>query len=124
LRSGEFEYVAAGHPGPVVVRKDAPPIVLEAPTGLPIGLFPTSFEERTVQLCRGDRIYLYTDGITEAMNASGDEFGIQRLLSQLGELQSLPLDQSLNAFMENLEEWRCHECLRDDVSIVALEWKK
>jgi PAS domain S-box-containing protein len=124
LRSGELRYVAAGHPGPVVVRKGAPPIVLEAPTGLPIGLFPASYEERTVQLRPGDRIYLYSDGITEAMNASGDEFGIQRLLSQLGELQSLPLDQSLNALMESLEEWRCHECLRDDVSIVALEWKK
>jgi sigma-B regulation protein RsbU (phosphoserine phosphatase) len=106
------------------VRKGAPPIVLEAPTGLPIGLFPASYDERTVQLRPGDRIYLYSDGITEAMNASGDEFGIQRLLSQLGELQSLPLDQSLNALMESLEEWRCHECLRDDVSIVALEWKK
>jgi sigma-B regulation protein RsbU (phosphoserine phosphatase) len=124
VKSGEFRYVAAGHPGPVVVRKDAPPSALEAPTALPIGLFPASYEERSVQLCRGDRIYLYTDGITEAMNASGDEFGVPRLLFQLSELQVLPLDQTLNALMESLEEWRCHECLRDDVSLVALEWKK
>ena len=124
VNSGEFKYVAAGHPGPVVVRKDAPPIVLEAPTGLPIGLFPTSYEERTVQLCRGDRVYLYTDGITEAANAAGDEFGVQRLLSRLGEFQGLPLDQSLSALKESLEEWTNHECLRDDVSMVALEWKK
>ena len=123
-KSGEFRYTAAGHPGPVVVRKDAPAIVLENATGLPIGLFPTSYEERSVQLCPGDRIYLYSDGITEAMNASGEEFGAQRLLSQLGELQSLPLNPSLNALMEILEEWRCQECLRDDVSVVALEWKK
>jgi PAS domain S-box-containing protein len=123
-KSGEFRYAAAGHPGPVIVRKDAPPIVLEEATGLPIGLFPTSYEERSVQLCPGDRIYLYSDGITEAMNAAGDEFGTQRLLSQLGELQGLPLNPSLNALMEIVEEWRCQECLRDDVSVVAMEWKK
>jgi len=123
-KSGEFRYVAAGHPGPLIVRKGAPPIALEEATGLPIGLFPTSYEERSVQLCPGDRIYLYSDGITEAMNASSEEFGTQRLLSQLDELQALPLGQSLDALMVSLEEWRWQESLRDDVSIVALEWKK
>jgi phosphoserine phosphatase RsbU/P len=124
VKSGEFQYAAAGHPGPVVVRKDAPPIELDEATGLPIGLFPTSYEERSVQLCPGDRIYLYSDGITEAMNATGDEFGIQRLLSRLRELQALPLDQSLSALMESLEQWRGQGGMDDDVSVVALEWGK
>jgi PAS domain S-box-containing protein len=124
VTSWEFRYVAAGHPGPVLVRKGAPPLELEAPTGLPIGLFAASYEERTVKLCPGDRIYLYSDGITEAMNASEEQFGVQRLLSRLCEVRTLPLEESLNALMESREEWRCQECLRDDVSLVAMEWKK
>ena len=124
VASGEFRYVAAGHPGPVLVRKGAPPLALEAPTGLPIGLFAASYEERSIPLCPGDRIYLYSDGVTDAMDASGEQFGVQRLLSRLCEVRALPVEESLNALLKSLEEWRGHDCLRDDVSLVALEWKK
>ena len=121
--SGEFLYTSAAHPGPVLVRKDGPPLTLEAPTGLPIGLLAASYEERTVPLCPGDRIYLYSDGITEAMNASEEQFGVERLLLRLSEVRALPLKESLNALMASVEEWWCHDCLRDDVSLVAVEWK-
>jgi len=124
VTSGEFRYVAAGHPGPVLVRNGSRPLALEAPTGLPIGLFATSYEERTVQLCPGDRIFFYSDGITEAMNASEEQFGTERLLLRLSEVRALPLGESLNALMATVEEWRCHDCLSDDVSLVAVEFKK
>jgi len=124
VNSGEFRYVSAGHPGPILVPKDASPLALEAPTGLPIGLLNASYEERTIPLCPGDRLYLYSDGITEAMNASEEQFGVQRLLARLSELRAVPLAESLNALMKSVEEWQCHDGLRDDVSLVALEWKK
>lgn len=124
VESGEFCYASAAHPGPLLVRKDDLPLVLEAATGLPIGLFPTSYEEHTVPLHRGDRIYFYSDGITEAMNASEEQFGVQRLLARLRELRAVPLKESLNGLMKSVEEWQCHDCLRDDVSVVALEWAK
>ena len=124
VESGEFRYASAAHPGPVLVRKGAPPLVLEAPTGLPIGLLSATYEERAVSLRRGDRLYLYSDGISEATNAAEEEFGVQRLLSRLSEFRAFSLQESLNALMKSLEEWRCHDCLRDDVSLVALEWKK
>jgi len=124
VNSGEFRYVSAGHPGPILVPKDAPPLALEAPTGLPIGLLAASYEERSVMLRPGDRVYLYSDGVTEAMNASEEQFGVQRLLSRLCQVRELSLKESLNAVSKSLEEWRCHDCLRDDVSLVALEWMK
>jgi PAS domain S-box-containing protein len=124
VNSGEFRYVSAGHPGPILVPKDAPPLALEAPTGLPIGLLAASYEERSVILRPGDRVYLYSDGVTEAMNASEEQFGVQRLLSRLCQVRELSLKESLNAVSKSLEEWRCHDCLRDDVSLVALEWMK
>jgi sigma-B regulation protein RsbU (phosphoserine phosphatase) len=57
------------------VRKDTPARALEAPTGLPIGLLDAPFEERAVPLCPGDRIYLYSDGLTEAENPAAEQFG-------------------------------------------------
>ncbi len=122
--SGEFQYVAAGHPGPILVRSGAAPLALEAPTGLPIGLFAASYDERAVLLRPGDRIYLYSDGVTEASNVSEEEYGAQRLLARLEEVYQLPLQESLKALLQTVEEWQCHDCLRDDVSLLALEWKK
>jgi serine phosphatase RsbU (regulator of sigma subunit) len=58
------------------------------------------------------------------MNASEEQFGVQRLLARLSELRAVPLAESLNALMKSVEEWQCHDGLRDDVSLVALEWKK
>ena len=58
------------------------------------------------------------------MNPAEEQFGVQRLLSRLNELYAIPLKESLDALMKSVEEWRCHDCLRDDVSLVALEWKK
>jgi PAS domain S-box-containing protein len=124
VNSGEFRYVSAGHPGPILVPKDAPPLALEAPTGLPIGLLAASYEERCIPLHPGDRIYLYSDGVTEAMNASGEQFGVQPLLARLHEFRALPLKESLNALLRILEDWCRHDCLQDDVSLVALEWKR
>jgi PAS domain S-box-containing protein len=124
VQSGEFRYVAAGHPGPVLVRKDAPPRALEAPTGLPIGLLDSPFEELVVPLCPGDRIYLYSDGLTEAENPVAEQFGVERLLSCLAAARVLPIAESLNVLMESVQRWRCQDGAVDDVSVVALEWKK
>ena len=122
--SGEFRYVAAGHPGPVLVRKGAPSLALDAPTGLPIGLLPTSYEERTVQLCPGDRVYFYSDGITEALNPSGEQLGVERLLMWLSDFRDLPLQEGVGVLMTSVEEWQSHQPIQDDVSLVALQWKE
>ena len=64
--SGEFRYVSAGHPGPVHLTPGDAPVILES-QGSPIGLADGSYEERSVRLGEGDRLYLYSDGVPEAM---------------------------------------------------------
>ena len=56
-RTGEFRYVSAGHPGPVHLPAGAGPVILESP-GSPIGLAEDAYEERSVRLAAGDRLYL------------------------------------------------------------------
>ena len=80
VASGEFRYVSAGHPGPVHLPCDAAPVILESP-GSPIGLADDAYEERSVRLAAGDRLYLYSDGVPEAMDADGNAFGDARLLT-------------------------------------------
>jgi serine phosphatase RsbU (regulator of sigma subunit)/pSer/pThr/pTyr-binding forkhead associated (FHA) protein len=77
--SGKFSYTNAGHNPGLLFRKDGSVQRLEA-NGLPIGLFPVvDYEKVETTLSPGELLVLYTDGITEAANPKGDEFGLDRL---------------------------------------------
>ena len=78
--TGEFRYVSAGHPGPVHLPRGTDPVILESP-GSPIGLATEAYEERLIRLEYGDRLYLYSDGVPDAMNPTGQPFGNAQLLS-------------------------------------------
>jgi len=119
--TGEFRYVAAGHPGPICVPVDAAPFILDAPTGLPIGMLESTYQEASVRLKPGDRLYIYSDGVTESMNEEGELFGKERLLSLFDQCRTAPLESSLSSAVRGVEGWGCRTCLKDDVSILALE---
>lgn len=122
-RSGDFRYVSAGHPGPVLVSGSGDAACLES-RGFPIGLLPeASFQDESVRLRPGDRLYLYTDGLAEAANAQGEEFGVERFRARLLEGRELALSQSLDLALGALDGWRGKEPLRDDVTLLALEYR-
>jgi len=83
LRSGQFQYVSAGHPAPLVLPHDGCPI-LHPNQGFPIGLFPdVEYQEESVVLSPGDRLFLYADGFTEVSDSSGREYGAEGLLDAI-----------------------------------------
>ena len=84
LESLQFRYISAGHPALVHVPAGAPATILEAP-GFPIGITHADYEEHTVRLKPGDRLYLYSDGIIEAKNARDQLFGTRGLAEFLDE---------------------------------------
>ena len=65
-------------------------MILES-QGFPIGLADEAYEERSVRLGAGDRLYLYSDGVPEAMDPAGKQFGDARLLEAIGRGRSEPL---------------------------------
>lgn len=75
-----LRYVNAGHTPPVVLRHNGSINTLET-GGPPVGMFPdSSYEEGVAQLGPGDVVITYTDGVIEAANQSGEEWGVQGLL--------------------------------------------
>lgn len=77
--TGRFSYTNAGHNAGLLIRTDGTVQKLEA-NGMPLGLFPVvEYEKVEITLSPGDLVLLYTDGITEAANPAGDEFGLERL---------------------------------------------
>jgi phosphoserine phosphatase RsbU/P len=74
-----LEYVNAGHNPPMVFRRDGSILPLAA-AGVPLGIFPDStYTPETIQLNPGDVIVAYTDGVVEALNLAGEEWGTDGL---------------------------------------------
>ena len=101
--TGEIEYTNAGHNQGLFIRKDM--TIQELPShGLPLALFPgRPYGSSRVVLEPGEFVCLYTDGVTEACNAGGDEFGLDRLKSFLAtQLGSEPaeVDAALSVVLE------------------------
>jgi len=77
-RARTVTFASAGHPRPLFINGHC--AFLDVDTGLPLGLGQSSYPEKTVALQPGTQILLYTDGITEAMSATDEEYGPARLI--------------------------------------------
>lgn len=119
--TGEFRYVTAGHPGPVYMPHNNFPKILEG-YGSPIGFCDNpEYEQHAVTLLPGDRLYLFTDGITEAANAENEQFGDHRLCKAIEQTRNRPLADGLSNLLESVESWCGKSDLHDDVAVLAVE---
>jgi sigma-B regulation protein RsbU (phosphoserine phosphatase) len=117
--SGEIEICNAGHPPPLLIREGE--IVRLDATGLPIGMFGTErFASCSVQLAPGEMLLLYTDGLLEAQNAAGGEYGIERLSRLAAASKSRQPKAIVDACLRDLTAFRGGPGLTDDLTILAV----
>jgi sigma-B regulation protein RsbU (phosphoserine phosphatase) len=117
---GRIDYVLAGHPAPILLPRTGPPAPLPG-RGLPIGMIENAtFDDETAILQPGDRLYFYTDGVVEALDASDQEFGSVRLMAEVDRLRDRPLREGLDHVANLVQDWSQGQ-LRDDVSLLAVE---
>ncbi len=120
VTTGDFRYISAGHPGPVHLPHGGNPVVLES-DGFPIGLTDEIYEERYLHLGPGDRLFLYSDGVTEAMNSTGNQFDVPALLQIIGEGRVDSVQQTVRIIVQQLANWHEMQKPHDDISIFAIE---
>jgi sigma-B regulation protein RsbU (phosphoserine phosphatase) len=121
LASCTLHYANAGHPGPVVLSEGAEPKVLQN-SGLPVGVTEGArYEDAAVVLKPGDRFWLYSDGLPEAMNTAGEQWGKGRLLAAIVAAQSEALNDTLLRVVRDVETWTGDRGPQDDISLVAFE---
>ncbi len=91
--TGEFTYASGGHDAPLLVRADGSSELLPLTGGIALGIIPGfEYGQNSVTLNPGETIVLYTDGITEAMNNEGEQFGVERMREVFA--NSAPKDSS------------------------------
>ena len=114
-----LRYVNAGHHPPMVMRRDNSILWLET-GGAPVGMFPDwKYEEGAVALYPGDLMLAYTDGVTEATNPEGAEWGIEGLRKAAAECDEPSPEAVVRAVFTALDEFT-HGLQTDDATVLAL----
>lgn len=120
-QSGEVRIGVAGHPSPVILRT---PDTTEYLTGggLPVGMFAEAqYASTRTLLHAGDKLVLYSDGVTDCASRTGERFGGERLRAFLEDWRHTPPADITEALGRTLKEWRGTRPLEDDVSVLVLE---
>jgi sigma-B regulation protein RsbU (phosphoserine phosphatase) len=123
--SGELVVANAGHPSPLLRRGRDGSVHEVGGHGPILGRFADAdYKAETLFLEPGDRLILYTDGVTEARSAAGEQFGEDRLRSFLGRSEHTQLERLCDALLGELQRWSgdgTHLSLEDDVTFVVVD---
>ena len=122
--TGHIRYSNGGHPPPLLLRSNGEVERLTA-GGTVIGVGKlVDFEEGEAQLYPGDRLYMYTDGITEHISRDDEAYGEARFLAQLKSMNDRPLDDATRDTLIALREFGGSTLPVDDVTLIGVEFRK
>ena len=129
-KTGRLTSSSAGHPPPIIVRKDGTLKLLKK-GGRPLGTIdlllsddePIVYEEEHEQLFPRDKLIFYTDGVNEYQNAKGQFYGNDRFFSRLKELKDQPVDGLVETVFKSLMAFGNNTEPKDDVSLLGVELK-
>jgi sigma-B regulation protein RsbU (phosphoserine phosphatase) len=118
-KSGEIEIASAGHMPAVMVTREG--VKQIHATGLPLGMFSTTpYSVQRVRMDPGDSLLLYTDGISEARNATGAEYGMKRLASVAGERHGSVPQELLAVCMRDIAGYSSGAKQSDDQTLMVI----
>lgn len=120
--SGEVVYCNAGHHPPMILTPEGTFREITVEAGLGLGILDSfEFGQSTFSLNEGETLFLYTDGLTEAMNAEKEEYGEERLSKFLAEQKGLgDLKEMLNRLSLSVEDFRAGAEPNDDFTVLFL----
>jgi sigma-B regulation protein RsbU (phosphoserine phosphatase) len=117
----KFVYTNANHPAPLLLRDGSDEIIELNTEGFFVGIFENSeFEEQEVVLDKGDRILFYTDGIIEAKNADGFEFGIDNVMTIYKNNANNSISNLINIIKDAVFDFSNNK-IEDDITIAIFE---
>jgi sigma-B regulation protein RsbU (phosphoserine phosphatase) len=122
LPTGHLRYCDAGHDAPIVLGKEQKRM-LPCNPHLPVGVLDTiKYEEQETQLSPGDALFLYTDGLTEARNATNQLFGMNRVNVTLDKCFSLKPEEMLQRVIDDVCLYVTDAEQSDDLTLLALRY--
>jgi len=121
--TGRFSYANAGHNAPFLVRRDGGVETLPLTGGVAIGVMPDlPYEENSLTLTMGDTLFLYTDGISEAMDVGGDMFEEARLETVLSTGNQISVDAVIENVTLAVADFVGEAAQSDDITCLVLRY--
>ena len=124
VTTGELEYANGGHNPPYLMRSsDGGLKQLESPEGIALGVMPGSvFQSAHIVLAPKDALFIYTDGITEAINSQNLLFSESLLEQGLVELENQPVVQIIQGILDRVIDFAQGTPQADDITMMALRY--
>ena len=130
LPTGRLCYCNAGHDAPVIIRGESLELrgersatALEVKPNLPVGIFTDfNYELQETTMEKGSMFFLYTDGLTEAMNKDRKQFGITRVMELLGHTTESSPEQLLDEMTQEVKTFTNGTEQSDDLTMLALRY--
>lgn len=120
--TGIVKYIRAGHT-PLLVKEASGSLQILSTGDTPVGMFPgTEFEEHEIRLSPGDRLIIYSDGITEARRFPAPElYGEERLYATIYATDKLKIKDCVSEIVADLMKWLGEIKPNDDISLLAID---
>ena len=119
--SGQLAFANAGHNPPIVIRATGEAEILEG-GGPPLGILSAfQYGEMAAQLAAGDMLAIFSDGVTEAINAADEEFGDERLIDVLRRVRLQPAADVIQAVSRAVTEFAAGRAQSDDITLVVVK---
>ena len=123
LELGTLTYVNAGHDPPYLMRPNEGPEMIPMTGGIALGVLPElNYTETTIPLDEGASMFLYTDGITEAEDSAGQQFGRERLEEKLASLNGEGPQELMESVLSDLRTFSGDAKQFDDITCMALQF--
>lgn len=123
ISTGEVKYANGGHNRPYILRKNGSLQMLPKTTGIALGAMEKMvYAGECLQLNKGDALIMYTDGVTEAMNAQGELFGEKRLEAVLENNSEKPLKELTRMILDGIHQHVKDAEQSDDITILTVKY--
>jgi hypothetical protein len=123
VRTGLLHYVNCGHCAPLLFRAGRKNVVRLSEGGPVLGLLPKArFEQGVERLNQGDIVVLYSDGVIEAANSSGEEFGEDRLIATIESDAHAEPGEIRDRILRAVREFTGSDVLADDQTLLAIRY--
>jgi sigma-B regulation protein RsbU (phosphoserine phosphatase) len=124
IRTGDLEFSNGGHNPPYLIRANGTIEAMELTDGLALGIEGNfSYRSKKTSLMTDDTLFLYTDGVTEAMNQKKELFTQKRLEQGLFMLKGRPIDQMAGGIMVQVKAFSDGEPQADDITMLILRFR-
>ena len=123
IKTGELNFVNAGHKQPLIKRNnDSFKFLSTTPDPVLAGIKDAQYTSHSIQLNSGDELFLYVDGITEAKDASGNDYGEDRLIDVLNRYSGDDLNNLINHIKNDVDDFCRDSEQYDDITMLVFRY--